>query len=131
MTIVEFLLARITEDEATHPVYGYLENVEHHEVGCMELAAVERSDARCDCDGPRRWLAECQAKRAILEQHRNELGTLVVYRESDRLIAEGYDLGTVPLRARATMIPNCIRHLATVYADHPDYQPEWAPTSEV
>jgi len=40
-----------------------------------------------------RVLAECAAKRAIIEDYR----------------------------------PLALRHLAAVYSDHPDYQPEWRP----
>lgn len=106
MTIVEFLLARIADDEATHPVYGYLLNVEHHETGCMELAAVERCDAQCDCDGPRRWLAECQAKRAMVEEFGPDL---------DSGGAEGH------------FTQRALSHLAAVYDTHPDYNEAWRP----
>ncbi len=81
MTITEFLLARIAEDEA------------------VALAANGPSVHAARHD-PTRVLAECAAKRAIIEQ------------------AERSDSGWWESIYVAI--------LAAVYADHPDYDPSWA-----
>lgn len=92
MTIVEFLLARIAEDEA----------------------AIE--GGHIDPPGPDpqwgldRMRAECQAKRAIVAEWSNDA------RYPD--FSGGYE----------TAIDNVLDCLATVYADHPDYDPAWRVT---
>ena len=132
MTIVEFLSARIAEDEATDPACGRLENVEHHEVDCLELTAIVRSDAKCDCEGPRRWLAECQAKRAIVDMHKpTTLEDLWGAARADlakRLVCDYDSSPDSHLGDTAEWPCTTLRHLAAVYADHPDYQEEWRPT---
>ena len=84
MTLTEFLLARIAEDEAAGGCGG--------------------PDRACDRLSDR-WLAECEAKRRILEQCVRQ--------------AEYVD---TPADAVTT-----IRLLALPYADHPDFRPEWRP----
>lgn len=59
--------------------------------------------------GSRRWLAECEAKRRIVADL-EEAG-----RDQSGRHEEGYGLTTA------------IKHLAVVYADHPDYREEWRP----
>jgi len=77
--IAEFLLARIAEDAAVDERFGLLVSVEHHEVGCDLIAAHTDYGPSCDCGGPKRWLAECEAKLRIVELHRaapDEIGAL-------------------------------------------------------
>jgi|SRR5690625_901127 len=120
MTIVEFLKRRIAEDEdqaRAAAARGDVWQVQDeqiwadidHRAGVVhasweresatpaELAHIARHD-------PARVLAECQAKRAIIEQ------------VSDIEWTGSYAVRDVVLG-----------HLAAVYADHPDYQPEWRP----
>lgn len=135
MTIVDFLLARIAEDEAaaasTHsgrwtvvtlddgwqspstyvveapppapgvPRYDQGEPDDPLWVMDTQEEAIARHVAR---HSHARVLAECQAKRAIIEQ------------VSDIEWTGSYAVRDVVLG-----------HLAAVYADHPDYQPEWRP----
>ena len=100
MTISEFLLARITEGE-----------------GLVERGIVWDAD---------RALAECSAKRRIVEEHpgvflpkHHEQLPPKCRRcrnlepaEGDRHMFAPWPCGT-------------LRALASVYADHPDYQQEW------
>lgn len=72
-----------------------------------ELAAhVARHD-------PARVLREVEAKRQILEAHGGDLGPQVMF---------------CPHCEHDTPCPT-VRLLAAVYADHPDYRPEWAPAA--
>lgn len=145
MTIVDFLLARVAEDEAaarrasavTAPEWVANGSVLMHiadpatrlaePTATVEHYKMDDAWRHTERHDPARVLAECAAKRAIIEEHQHEVGYVVAYRESDRLIAEGYDLDTVPLQGSAAMIPTCLRHLAAVHADHPDYREEWRP----
>lgn len=135
MSIVEFLKARITEDEA---------------VLAATPNAAQQSD---DFDyggtddylrftmGYGRALVECKAKRAIIKQHEDwpvlveqepEFGLLNVtdgsyfaYSMSRKIawLTEReyvYRFGSEPPTAPM------IRTLAAVYSDHPDYQEDWA-----
>ena len=117
LTLAAFLLARIAEDEAV------AERLRGGSVGDpwgwqpkphpMQTATPARRVAVT----PARVLAECEAKRRIVE----------------RCIAEPYDCS----RAHPTMDvyhPDghadedpTLRALAAVYADHEDYRQEWRP----
>lgn len=97
MELKGFLLARLAEDEeAAH--------VAHHD--------------------PARAFAECAAKRAIIEMHK----VIVVWPEGTG--GSKYYTGGVDVCASCderTHVPcPTLRALAAVYADHPDYQQEWA-----
>ncbi|WP_417220532.1 DUF6221 family protein [Arthrobacter sp.] len=123
--ILEFLQARISDDE-------FEANL------CLRAYSQGK-----DVSG-RRWkrvLAECVAKRTIIAQH--ETWPVLV---SEDPVMEEYptDLRGFAMRASqqimwlterqyiarfGTAAPTApmIRTLAAVYADHPDYQQEWAP----
>jgi hypothetical protein len=98
MTLTEFLLARIAEDEAD-PVLA-------HASWCHEVS--------CDCGLSRaRVLAECAAKRDIIEEY-------VDCRDAPTRSGPAWELGLA-------VFNNVARRLAKVYADHPDYREEWRP----
>lgn len=82
MSLVDFLLARIAEDESD----------------------------------PDRVLAECAAKRRIVEAHHWE----EEWENGVRFTSDCAD---------CWQSPPChtLRILATVYSDHADYRPEWKP----
>ena len=101
MTLTEFLLARIAEDEAVawdagerrglpyeSPLYVVDDNYRHDQVGIY----------------PERVLAECEAKRRIVELNATKPGRKTTFR---RLLT--------------------LQTLALPYADHPDYRQEWKP----
>ncbi len=107
MTIVEFLLASIAEDEAVARDYAAEDNatVDHeHQVRWAEA----------------RVLAECEAKRRIIEEHRPRVVRPVVDIYDDECeTCHGSEPGSYP----------CItlQILAAVYADYPDYDEAWRP----
>jgi hypothetical protein len=121
MTITDFLLARIAEDEVAvavfpgrhwHYDYGDVRDdlgngfdsivLEVGYEGCCQAGITEHI-ARYD---PARVLAECAAKRAIVQLHG----------ETTR---EGYENA-------AAYLWDALYALASVYANHPDYRREWA-----
>ena len=89
--LATFLLARIAEDEAEAREWG----------SPWEENLVQ----------PARVLAECEAKRAIVEQAESAEAAI----EGEWNISHGENPGWLILA-----------HLAAVYADHPDYRQEWA-----
>lgn len=104
VTLTEFLLARIAEDEA-------VAHAATHEVAIAEdrysWASVD-FNATENAEHGRRWepervLAECEAKRRIVAELDNAEDDDTFY---------GW---------------RAIAHLAAVYADHPDYRGEWKP----
>lgn len=97
MTITEFLLARIAEDEAEAAKAGSFTPWDR---------PFERDDYGHLLVQPGRVLAECDAKRRIVE------------------VAEGWrwerdGMGPDPKSDEV------LRLLAQPYADHPDYREEW------
>jgi hypothetical protein len=127
VTLVEFLLARLDEDEAVaraawtpnwpDPLSWFVEeelvgrmdaemDIEHF--GSAGTKADARHIARHD---PARVLAEVAAKRAILDKHRSLPRASLDYRKGQ---LHAYDM--------------VLRLLALPYAGHhPDYQEEWKP----
>jgi len=102
--ITDFLLARIAEDEtdATHVL-------DRLSVGSAILANQLRGYAS-------RALAECEAKRRIVEMHVDGVGCTA---DSDA-VCDACHYGVSPCHG------DVLRTLAVVYADHPGYQQEWA-----
>ena len=126
MTLTEFLLARIAEDEtvaeaaAAHAPGGEWRAYDPDEgteragrFGCvvtggMHPTAWPQHAAHIARHDPARVLAECEAKR--------------------RIVADYAHLTTVPGHgAMASHSGWILRQLAAVYCDHPDYLPEWKP----
>lgn len=114
MSLTDFLLARIAEDEA---VARTEDNDQPHRMICG--AAMLDVGFACDCEYPQRLLAECAAKRRIVA-----------------MAAESADFeDAMPIRgyARAIHSPSIDvlvrvqQLLALPYADHPDYDDAWRP----
>lgn len=103
MTITEFLLARIADDEA--------EATAAHWARCGSMGWDDSTP--CDCGLPERTLAECEAKRRIvadrvrIDRSANEDEWSMGYSDANH---------------------DALRALAAVYADHPDYNPAWSTT---
>lgn len=96
MTLTEFLLARIAEDEERHG---------HHKVRPSDYGDFKTPDGGCvPCDlaPPRecRVLAECEAKRGLIT-------------EANEAMDANWPVSWIE------------RYLAQPYADHPDYRDEW------
>ncbi|MFJ4288024.1 DUF6221 family protein [Paenarthrobacter nicotinovorans] len=99
MTITEFLQARISEDERSAEAGGY-----HNGRGVFA-----NDNYGCLLVQPARVLAECAAKRAIMDASRED------HEDSLTRNDDTIELATIALYA-----------LAAVYKDHDDYQEAWA-----
>lgn len=125
MTLTEFLLARIAEDEATASRY--------HRLLCLRTAcdaeccwgdgtdeqiAAERV---CTCGYPSRLAAECEAKRRIVELH-----DVAHYCTDGTLQPPIAPPAFAGADGRWRLCPT-VGALAAAYVDHPDYREEWRP----
>lgn len=156
MTITEFLLARIAEDEeraraAHYDGQQWIAEEEAVVAADRDWDPVMFLDRKKDAAhaanwSPARVLAECEAKRCIVELHAGQVEHV-----------EWFD---APGAGRASVCPSCrpaertewhpevghagvrpegfvasyvmapcptLRALAAVYSDHPDYDPIWRP----
>lgn len=118
MTITEFLEARIAEDEAVAREAAGVERGEYF-VAALPNLLLEQV-ARF---GPARVLAECAAKRAIINEHEIDLEMRDPYCDSCAewwkcVLGEGPPMVKYPCPT--------VRAIAAVYKDHPDYQQGWA-----
>ena len=150
ITITEFLLARVTEDEqqardAIRDRWGRIHEDGHDWAG--DLQSIDRDatawqDAHAAKWWPARVLLECEAKRAIIRQH-EAWPVLIEEEEPTCRIEPTADLAAVSyamnrriawltereyIKHFGTAPPTApmIRTLAAVYRDHPDYLEEWA-----
>jgi hypothetical protein len=127
MMLVEFLLARIDEDEkgarlAICQCGGSACTVESGWYDTQELVArLDDIDSAAHVAqwGPARVLAECEAKRRIVAGHPSEeyFGDLYC-----NVCGSGSELGPGDDWPCPTLCA-----LALPYADHPDYDPTWRP----
>lgn len=136
MTIVEFLEARLAEDEAVakavfgadltyatwtfegDEVFAPMEGERHSRL-CLP-AIDEGLGIHIARHDPARTLREVAAKRAILAQEEAARSQFEHVKSSTTYPAIEVLIGQVA--ALATVI----RHLTSAYSDHPDYQQEWA-----
>lgn len=135
----EFLLERIAEDEATAGRW--------HDRECDFLG--NDFDEDTDCRGPARVLAECDAKRRIVNsaprgyRMRSDVSYAMQYRAIEEADGTAWVemRGTLPA-GTPSMLPReefmaqfmepeppsqVLRLLAMPYADHPDYDEAWRP----
>ena len=112
MTITEFLLARIAEDEANIKGDWAAGDGGLHIIGSAMHG---------------RMLAECAAKRAIVERYAENLDRAMAYR-NPRWRDAMTDADRIEHRLQearlATSLEDC-RSLAAAYASHPDYREDW------
>lgn len=117
MNITEFLEARIAEDEAA---------LEAVPVAAQQLDDFDfggTDDYLRFTIGYGRVIAECETKRAIVSEHASELHSNHGIRQAGGCARCNWDreLGWVRSGPCATLMS-----IAAVYANHPDYQQEWA-----
>lgn len=136
MTLTDFLLARIAEDEAVarkaYPSGRWSIDTSKRQVGITgDIAAQDApwrfAQASEGCTAqhiarhdPARVLAECAAKRQIME----ELGLISGETKPGADVRRGNPLAANRVARGAN---RALRALASVYADHPDYRDEWRP----
>jgi len=94
--LIDFVLARVAERE-------------------MAINFNYESGTAFPVLSPAEMLAECAAKRAIVESFQGLL--LETYRTEDDPVAE----------ARRHQAAVAVFHVATIYADHEDFREEWRP----
>lgn len=138
VTISGFLLARIAEDEQeARDAIAWRDRIQFDHppvVLDMSLQAWPDSGVPGVLVGPERVLAECRAKRAIVEATPRrwsidaseccEINSFGGGYWVDRA-GERHDLATDPLPGEEIISP-VLAALAAVWADHPDYRQEWA-----
>lgn len=111
MTLAEFLLARIAEDEAVarrgYGIRDGLATVDFDEYGDVLVIGTERV------------LAECEAKRRIVELHDSFYGVCQACIGSPPRVGDVVKPALWPCTT--------LRLLALPFADHPDYREEWRP----
>jgi hypothetical protein len=123
VTLTEFLLARIAEDEAAArgveaDLRGEFGHASSELSSDLQPAGTGYMDYPALTIDPTRVLAECEAKRRIV-------GEAWV----DWLRIEG-ELGRGQSREEMEANgdqPDIVKYLAVVYADHPDYEQPWRP----
>ena len=118
--LATFLLARIAEDEAVARAASEFGNSswqpgEAHRWKLNDqddLPMTEAESAHIARHDPARVLAECAAKRALVERDARQVSYVFA------------GPGEPPTREEGT---DTLRLLALPYADHPDYQEDWKP----
>lgn len=129
MTITDFLHARITEDEQTAQAgisnqadpengWGYEGKTLTPHIGTIHEQAQAEHIIRWH---PTRVLAECAAKRAIIEAADTYLDE---YENEEHRTNDDTTAGRVAGRARSWR-NDTLRTLAAIYNDHPDYSTAW------
>jgi hypothetical protein len=146
MTLTEFLLARVSDDEATaQRLMDWDEAPRDRSIpwdnhaadgravgwGFTAVAAGLTSDVAAHIIrwDPTRVLAECAAKRRIVESYEIQRANRDA-RRSPRAIAIEDERATQERRtqeARCRGYEDAALALASVYADHPDFDPAWWP----
>lgn len=108
MGLVEFLRARLDEDEAAARSCAG-----PHWCGCAHVDFVMTA-GRCDCGYPARVLADVEAKRAFIEDA--------------NYVMRSYENDNAPdTYGGVSACDEMLKRLASVYAGHPDYDEAWRP----
>ena len=126
MTLAEFLLARIAEDEAVAQAASHGGWIGPESMGAFEGGDTVYID-------PARVLAECEAKRRIVELH----APVIPVSPFSKCGHPGCDQSHSEKRLPPAC-PTCptsdvdgacetLYTLAIPYVDHPDYRDEWRP----
>lgn len=121
MTIVEFILARVRDDETCpacrHPIAEHVGRWCRVPTGALTAAGKERICCCEAADSTARVLAECAALRAVVELHPRH-----------DWLPEGRDecaeCGCADDRSVDWPCPT-LRSLATIWVGHESYDPEW------
>lgn len=128
MTLTEFLPARIAEDEAKAREDGMWgmtgEKWKHFpEDAYNAIQSATLANAR-------RVLAECEAKRRILDAYEDERQRMDIYNRDfplGLLTTDGDLRARLSSNARWAGLDVAVRALVQPYADHPDFDEAWRP----
>jgi hypothetical protein len=121
MTLVEFLTARLDEDEAvaraaTAREWRLTYGLDPEEFGdALLLSGPDKAHA--ERHDPARVLREVEAKRRIIERLADAVAPAYEPRTMQTASPEGWDL--------IEAADGTLKVLASIYADHPDYRDEW------
>jgi hypothetical protein len=123
LTLADFLLARIAEDEAGYrrmaETLSVAKQTMSGPVGARPTVVHETILSRS------RLLAECEAKRRIVEEHGNDYGDCTTCSDGDDgACGDPECCGPASAVMKSWPCPT-IRLLALPYADHEDFDPEW------
>ncbi len=123
VTLTDFLLARIAEDEAVARARADSSDIADGTVTTSSQLTID-VDIYGDptdwiCITRHRVLAECEAKRRIAERHPGATAT-------DECPGCGAWLDGTWCTPPGTLCPE-LADLAAVYAEHPDYDEAWRP----
>ena len=133
MTLTDFLLARIAEDEAAaHRFDADLARefgtpAESLLSSELTLAGSGYMDYPVLTVDSTRVLAECEAKRRIVEKLERRWDEADAAAEDPNLSVRERGSMNRMYSSQATGLASAVRALAEVYADHPDYREEWRP----
>lgn len=109
---VQFLLARIADNEAAA---RQVQSAAKAAVGSASWVVVGADNPTGVDYDPARVLADCKAKRLIVEAYQ---------RAREQALAAGAGAGGA---GAAFGLMRAVTLLAEVYADHPDFQEDWLP----
>jgi hypothetical protein len=136
--LAEFLLARIAEDERAARAAQERGSTAYRSATLRDRGFILADSTHIPRWSPARVLAECEAKRRIVE---DALADVKAARRrpgwtmpDDEVDKKGRAYRTGFENARAKQLPDVLdrterllRLLALPYADHPDYRHEWRP----
>jgi hypothetical protein len=124
LSIVDFLNARLAEDEAAAQQAKATGGPMSPWWGAEQLKPlmVDADATHVEHHSPERVLREVVAKRAVMERHCPS--------QSDGCVGCGVYLGRDDQWHPNVQFEDCeeLLGLAAVYSDHPDYNPEWSTT---
>jgi hypothetical protein len=136
-SLIEFLLARIDEDEAVAraasdglPEWEYAESLLSWRI---QTAGTDRSGEHVGITFDREGLSDSVAAEAGTHIARHDPARVLAECEGKRKIVEsaaardGSGADTAQDEGAAFVLSHVLRFLALPYADHPDYQDAWRP----
>ena len=127
MTLTEFLLARIAEDEkaarkAARFPYDEPTDAPWERARLAVASGVSTSsDAHIARHDPARALRECEAHRALVESAQMIIDSFGDWDATPGALAMWPDVS----RRERSQAHARLHALADIYSDHPDYLPEW------
>jgi hypothetical protein len=120
MTLAEFLLARIAEDEWVANGLNGATRIIGNTPDFYGVGGPAAADFWQRFD-PARVLAECEAKRRIVELHVATERAVATIAPLDDVIGDAFS------QSALAVTTGVLQLLALPYADHPEFREEWRP----